>query len=136
MLNLEYFFVEELVMEVSANEITKELDDIYGIEECKWEILNYVKYLKLDKKDNFANYNVIIHNRSSYPSETKLKLIDFLNKMLVANEVINTEYEFLTSAQLGEDVDKLNLEKDMIIINSRDFEKNLEENRNKIVAVM
>ena len=50
-------------MEVSANEITKELDDIYGIEECKWEILNYVKYLKLDKKDNFANYNVIIHNR-------------------------------------------------------------------------
>lgn len=123
-------------MEVSANEITKELDDIYGIEECKWEILNYVKYLKLDKKDNFANYNVIIHNRSSYPSETKLKLIDFLNKMLVANEVINTEYEFLTSAQLGEDVDKLNLEKDMIIINSRDFEKNLEENRNKIVAVM
>lgn len=81
-------------MEVSANEITKELDDIYGIEECKWEILNYVKYLKLDKKDNFANYNVIIHNRSSYPSETKLKLIDFLNKMLVDNEVINTEYEF------------------------------------------
>ena len=63
-------------MEVSANEITKELDDIYGIEECKWEILNYVKYLKLDKKDNFANYNVIIHNRSSYPSETKLKLIN------------------------------------------------------------
>lgn len=123
-------------MEVSTDEITKELDDIYGIEECKWEILNYVKYLELDKKNNFANYNIIIHNRSSYPSETKFKLIDFLHKILVADGIVNTEYEFLTSEQLGKNVNELELKKDMIIINPQDFGKELEVERNKIVAIM
>ena len=67
------------------NEIEKELDNIYGIENSKWEILNYIKYLEISKQNYFANYNVIIHNNSSYPEETKIKLIDFLCKMLNKN---------------------------------------------------
>ena len=63
-------------------DVVKELESIYGIENCKGEILDYVKYLKISKKSNFANYNIIIHNNSSYPGETKNRLIEFLSKRL------------------------------------------------------
>ena len=46
-------------------DITKELDNIYGIEESKWEIMNYIKYLQISKEKYFANHNVIIYNRST-----------------------------------------------------------------------
>ena len=29
--------------EILEEDITKELDNIYGIEESKWEIMNYIK---------------------------------------------------------------------------------------------
>ena len=32
---------------ILENDIEKELDNIYGIENSKWEILNYAKYLEI-----------------------------------------------------------------------------------------
>ena len=34
-----------------------ELNGIYGIENCKWEILDYIRYLKIRKENNFVNYH-------------------------------------------------------------------------------
>ena len=116
---------------VLENEIEKELDNIYGIEDSKWEILNYIKYLEISKQNNFANYNVIIHNNSSYPEETKIKLINFLCKMLNKNNIIKTDYEFVTTKQLknfdfNEDKEeKNNFKNDLIIIDSEKIGRNL-----------
>ena len=39
-----------------------ELNGIYGIENCKWEILDYIRYLKISKENHFVNYNIMINN--------------------------------------------------------------------------
>ena len=39
-----------------------ELNGIYGIENCKWEILDYIRYLKISKENKFVNYNIMINN--------------------------------------------------------------------------
>ena len=81
-------------------DVIKELESIYGIENCKGEILDYVKYLEISKKSNFANYNVIIHNNSSYPGETKNRLIEFLSKRLEKEGIVKNGYEFITEEQI------------------------------------
>lgn len=132
---------------VVKNEILKELDSIYGIEENKWEILNYIKYLEIGGKNHFANYNVIIHNKSSYPTETKIKLIDFLHRMLKKNHIISTEYEFITSRQIRQfeksnepnskrETEEFKLKNDLIIIDSEKINSNLDSYREEIVAMM
>lgn len=124
------------------NEIEKELDNIYGIEDSKWEILNYIKYLEISKQNNFANYNVIIHNNSGYPEETKIKLIKFLCKMLKKNNIIKTDYEFVTTKQLkkfelNEDKEERpNLKNDLIIIDSEKIGKNLDNYRDEIINMI
>ena len=77
-----------------------ELNGIYGIENCKWEILDYIRYLKISKENNFVNYNIMINNDSDYPFETKIRLIEFLYKRLKNNNIIATDYEFITQNQL------------------------------------
>lgn len=67
---------------ILENEVEKELNNIYGIGSSKWEILNYAKYLEISNENHFANYNIIIHNNSEYPSETKNKLVEFLYEIL------------------------------------------------------
>ena len=127
---------------VLENEIEKELDNIYGIEDSKWEILNYIKYLEISKQNNFANYNVIIHNNSSYPEETKIKLINFLCKMLNKNNIIKTDYEFVTTKQLknfnfNEDKEeKTNFKNDLIIIDSEKIGRNLDNYRDEIINMI
>ena len=136
---------------VLENEIEKELDNIYGIEDSKWEILNYIKYLEISKQNNFANYNVIIHNNSSYPEETKIKLINFLCKMLNKNNIIKTDYEFVSTKQLkkfdfnedkeekkdGEDKEeKTNFKNDLIIIDSDKIGRNLDNYRDEIINMI
>ena len=132
---------------VLENEIEKELDNIYGIENSKWEILNYIKYLEISKQNNFANYNVIIHNNSSYPEETKIKLINFLCKMLNKNNIIKTDYEFVTTKQLKKfeladeknkdsEGDRTNFKNDLIIIDSEKIGRNLDNYRDEIINMI
>lgn len=132
---------------VLENEIEKELDNIYGIEDSKWEILNYIKYLEISKQNNFANYNVIIHNNSSYPEETKIKLINFLCKMLNKNNIIKTDYEIVTTKQLkkfeltdeknkNSEGDITNFQNDLIIIDSEKIGRNLDNYRDEIINMI
>jgi len=133
--------------EILEEDITKELDNIYGIEESKWEIMNYVKYLEISKEKYFANYNVIIYNRSSYPTETKIKLINFLHKMLKKHKIIKSDYEFINMRQLRkfeinnekynrEEIENFNLKSDLIIIDSEKVGRNLEGYRDEISAMI
>ena len=92
---------------ILENDIEKELDNIYGIENSKWEILNYAKYLEISNKIHFANYNIIIHNNSDYPSETKNKLVEFLYKLLKNNKIIEKGYEFITIDDIGKKTEKV-----------------------------
>ena len=85
---------------IVEKDVEKELESIYGIEHCKREIIDYVKYLKISKKSKFANYNIIIHNSSNYPGETKNRLIDILWKMLKKEEIIKKGCEFITEEQI------------------------------------
>ena len=82
-------------------EVEKELNNIYGIGSSKWEILNYAKYLEISNENHFANYNIIIHNNSEYPSETKNKLVEFLYEILKKNNIIEDGYEFITTDDIG-----------------------------------
>ena len=121
--------------------VLKEIDNIYGIEDSKWEILNYVKYLEISKEEHFANYNIIIHNNSSYPSETKNKLIEFLYSMLRKNGIITTKYEFIDAKLIRnfereKKKEKLNLKKDLIIIDSERIGRSLENYREEITSIM
>jgi DNA polymerase III delta prime subunit len=125
-------------------ELTNELDSIYGIEENKWEILNYIKYLEISKEKHFANYNIIIHTRSSYPLETKIKLIEFLHTILKQHNIINSEYEFVTSEQLklfkkndkSNNKEDINLNEDLIIIDSEKIGRSLENYKEEIMLMM
>lgn len=140
-----------------------ELNGIYGIENCKWEILDYIRYLKISKENNFVNYNIMINNDSDYPFETKIRLIEFLYKRLKNNNIIATDYEFITQNQLKafkkEDDDdfeldetkkkkekkELKLKKDLIIIDSEKISFNsytdeiiemMEKNNDKVYILI
>jgi SpoVK/Ycf46/Vps4 family AAA+-type ATPase len=135
---------------IVENEIIRELDNIYGIEESKWGILNYIKYLEISKENHFANYNVIIHNSSDYPSETKIKLINFLHDMLKKNNIIGTDYECVTTKQIRKfekndesnnkeekkKKEDINLKTDLIIIDSEKIGRNMSNYREEIVTMM
>ncbi len=136
-----------MMKSILEDDIVKELDNIYGIEDSKWEILNYIKYLEISKEKYFANYNVIIHNNSSYPTETKIKLINFLHKMLKKNNVVSTDYDFVNIKQIRmfeinneskrkEEIEDCNLNSDLIIIDSEKIGRNLENYREEIVAMI
>lgn len=45
---------------IVEKDVEKELESIYGIENCKGEIIDYIKYLEVSKKSKFANYNMRI----------------------------------------------------------------------------
>lgn len=140
-----------------------ELNGIYGIENCKWEILDYIRYLKISKENHFVNYNIMINNDSDYPFETKIRLIEFLYKRLKNNNIITTDYEFITQNQLKtfkkEDEDDfeldetkkkkekkdLKLKKDLIIIDSEKISFNsytdeiiemMEKNNDKVYILI
>ena len=140
-----------------------ELNGIYGIENCKWEILDYIRYLKISKENHFVNYNIMINNDSDYPFETKIRLIEFLYKRLKNNYIITTDYEFITQNQLKafkkEDDDDfeldetkkkkekkdLKLKKDLIIIDSEKISFNsytdeiiemMEKNNDKVYILI
>ena len=140
-----------------------ELNGIYGIENCKWEILDYIRYLKISKENHFVNYNIMINNDSDYPFETKIRLIEFLYKRLKNNNIITTDYEFITQNQLKafkkEDDDDfeldetkkkkekkdLKLKKDLIIIDSEKISFNsytdeiiemMEKNNDKVYILI
>lgn len=121
--------------------VLKEIDNIYGIEDSKWEILNYVRYLEISKDEHFANYNIIIHNNSSYPSETKNKLIEFLYSMLRKNGIITTKYEFIDAKLIRnferkKKKEEFNLKEDLIIIDSERIGRSLENYREEITSIM
>ena len=117
---------------ILENDIEKELDNIYGIENSKWEILNYAKYLEISSKIHFANYNIIIHNNSDYPSETKNKLVEFLYKLLKNNNIIEKGYEFITIDDIG----KKEIKSDLIIIDSEKILSDFDEHRDKIIGMI
>lgn len=143
--------------EMKDEAIFKELDSIYGIDDNKWEIYNYIKYLEISKEKHFANYNIIIHNKSGYASETEIKLLDFLCKMLKKNNIIETGYEFIKSSHLkkysdsndDEEEDKKNnkkkcnkskkdkkIEKDLVIIDSDKVGRSLEWQKEEIISMI
>ena len=69
------------------DELTKELDNIYGIENSKNQILDYIKYSDICNKTNIANLNIIINNRCIYKTESKEKLKIFLYNVLFKNKL-------------------------------------------------
>lgn len=132
-------------------DVIKELENIYGIENCKGEILDYVKYLEISKKSNFANYNVIIHNNSSYPGETKNRLIEFLSKRLEKEGIVKNGYEFITEEQIKlfenkeeKEVkrgrkgkkEETKIEKELVIIDSEKVNRCLENYSEEIKRMM
>ena len=144
--------------EMKDETIFKELDSIYGIDENKWEIYNYIKYLEISKEKHFANYNIIIHNKSGYASESEIKLLDFLCKMLKKNNIIKTDYEFIKSSHLRKYDDDKNddndndrkkvgrktnktkkekeIEKDLVIIDSDKIGRSLEWQKEEIISMI
>ena len=134
-------------LKIDTEEILKELDEIYGIEECKWEIVNYIKYMDISKENRFANFNIIIHNESNYPIETKDKLVDYIYRKLKEKNIVKTNYEYLNSRQLrkfeidddkydSEDKESFNLKNDLIIIDSEKVGRRLESWREEIISIM
>ena len=143
--------------EIKDEALLKELDSIYGIDENKWEIYNYIKYLEISKEKHFANYNIIIHNKSGYASEIETNFLDFLYKMLKKNNIIKTDYEFISSNYLrkydddnddndddrkkvGRKTNKTKkekkIEKDLIIIDSDKIGRSLEWQKEAIISMM
>ena len=133
---------------IVEKDVEKELESIYGIENCKGEIIDYIKYLEVSKKSKFANYNIIIHNNSSYPGETKNKLIEFLSKMLEKTEITKNGYEYITEDQIKifenkeekeskkEKKTKTKIEKDLIILDSEKINRCLDNYSEEIKKMM
>ena len=134
-------------VKADTEEILNELNNIYGIEESKMQIVNYIKYLQISKEDRFANYNIIIHNQSDYAAETKEKLVDYIHKQLKENQIINTGYEYINTRQLRkfeindekyniEDNEFFNFKNDLIIIDSEKLGRRLDGFRDEIIAII
>lgn len=100
-----------------TKEIIKEIDNIYGLDECKETIINYNTYINLNGQLNFGNYNVLIRNKSQYDSYEKL--VELLSKLLKANNIINS-CMYLETEHFGSDKEKSEIEAELLIV---DIEK-------------
>ena len=58
---------------IVEKDVEKELESIYGIENCKGEIIDYIKYLEVSKKSKFANYNIVRDYKALEKSYDKRK---------------------------------------------------------------
>lgn len=63
--------VEDEIANEIANEIVNELENIYGIEECKYQIVNYITikkiketrlYYRNKRRYRFINYSLLLRN--------------------------------------------------------------------------
>ena len=72
---------------VKTEEILKELDGIYGTDQCKEVIRNYASYIEMKKRGEveFGNYNILIRNQSEYGASEQL--VEVIWKILKANQI-------------------------------------------------
>lgn len=82
-------------VDVKTEEILKELDCIYGTEQCKEVIKNYASYIEMKKSGEveFGNYNILIRNQSEYGASEQL--VEVIWKILKANQIVKTPYRYL-----------------------------------------
>ena len=80
---------------VKTEEILKELDGIYGTDQCKEVIRNYASYIEMKNRGEveFGNYNILIRNQSEYGASEQL--VEVIWKILKANQIVKTPYRYL-----------------------------------------
>lgn len=123
---------------IETDLVIKELDNIYGLDECKDIIKNYNSYIKLKEKFNFGNYNILIKNKSQYNSSEKL--IEVIYKLLKINNIINTNYRYLESIDFQKnkiDENKKEIEEELLIVDLDKIEKSsryIKEELKKLIS--
>ena len=83
-----------------TDKLTKELDNIYGIENSKNQILDYIKYSNICMKTKIANLNIIINNRCIYKTESKEKLKMFLYNVLLKKGIIKEGFKEILGKEI------------------------------------
>ena len=89
----------EKIFEVDKK-IIKKLENVYGVQNCKNQILDYIKNIKINKEERQLNLNIIISNNSSYLNQTKDKLIDFIYKILIEYKVIKPGIQNISQKEI------------------------------------
>lgn len=132
---------------VNTSRILKELDDIWGIEDCKEKIENYAKYLQLKSKNkiNIGNYNIMIRCKSEHIQIEQL--VQIFIKLLKANKIINTSSLYLDAKQLKKNYNFNEIDKQLLIVDSDiinlsnsfiedDLKKCIQTNKDKIFMII
>lgn len=101
--SLEEDYIRADMKELNYGEFTKQIKDLPN----NFSLSDKIILKEISSKIHFANYNIIIHNNSDYPSETKNKLVEFLYKLLKNNKIIEKGYEFITIDDIGKKTEKV-----------------------------
>lgn len=132
---------------LKAEEVLKELNEIYGINNSKSIIVNYSKYLTLTKETDLklGNYNIIIRN--SVDTEISTKLINIIWKLQKINNVVKRDYHYITLDEIS-DFDNNNndnkekeirlekVEEKLWIIDTEKMDKTLSSIKSNIKKIM
>lgn len=105
-IDLKIKYIEEIDIQT---DIIDKVNNVYGLEGCKWKLINYNSYTKLKGKINIGNYNVWIKNKSRYNSAEKL--VEIIWNILKSNGVIETGYKYIDTYGRKEEI-----EEDLLII--------------------
>ena len=97
--------MQEIINNQTNEEILKELEDICGLKNCIDILRNYITFilLKKNKKIEFGTFNFYVRN----PIEPEIseKLVDIIWRILKNNEIIDSNYKYLSREEIEEEVE-------------------------------
>ena len=123
-------------------EIIEELNTLYGVEQFKETIINYIEYIHLREQGrigNLGNYNLFITVPQYYNYTDKI--IDLICKILRYNNVIKSNYYELSAKDLKQNVE---VKEDLIVIGADilntpysidSLQRYIHNNQNKVYIV-
>lgn len=124
---------------LEADEILEELDEIYGTNKCKDIMKNYASYIEMKKKGeiHFGNYNILIRNASEYDSS--YRLVKVIAKILKTSGVIGTTYRYLEKEEIRgirgnskENNPIAEIEEELLVIDTKKLEVSIHGLRNNV----
>lgn len=92
--------MQDNILSFKTERILQNINNIYGINECKKVLENYDIFIKMKKanKIEMGNYNVMINDKSEFNESEKL--VEIIWKILICNNVITLNYRYIEKDEL------------------------------------
>ena len=98
--------MQEINITQTNEEILKELEEICGLKNCVDILRNYITFISLKKNNKIEFGTLNLYIRNPIEPEISEKLVDIIWRILKINEIIDSNYKYLTKEEIEDEVEE------------------------------